>query len=117
MPELLAFACAYLAFAQLALSQAQHLKAVAPHARLTAASRLRRRAVGALLLPISLALLLGSRGTGFAVLSWVLLISAAGFGVALTLSWKPAWLRWLVIRGAGRIATPPRQAEKEENAD
>lgn len=97
MAELLAFACAYLAFALLALSQPQHLKAVAPHTTLTAATRRGRRAVATLLLLLSLALLLGTRGSGFAALTWTLLASAAGFSVALTLSWKPDWLRWLVL--------------------
>lgn len=96
MAESLAFACAYLAFALLALSQAQHLKAVAPHARLTAAARLGRRSAAAVLVLLSLALLLGSRSSGFAVLSWALLTSTAGFAVAQTLTWKPGWLRWLL---------------------
>lgn len=98
MPELLAFVCAYLALAQLALSQPQHLKAVVPPALLTAATRLGRRAVAAFLLLLSLALLLRTQSSGFAALTWTLLASAAGFSVALTLSWKPEWLRWLVMR-------------------
>ncbi len=107
MAELLAFACAYLAFALLALSQPQHLKAVAPHTRLTTATRLGRRSVAALLLLLSLALLLGTQGSGFAALTWTLLASAAGFCVALTLSWKPGWLRWLVLSRALRRAANP----------
>lgn len=100
MPEWLAtplaFACAYLAFAQLALSQAQHLKAVEPDAQPGAGARRGRRAGAALLLLGSLMLLLASQGSGFAVLLWGLLLSCAGFLVAQTLSWKPRWLRWLV---------------------
>ena len=59
-------------------------------------SRRGRRASAALLLLGSLGLLLGSQGSGFAVLLWGLLLSCAGFCVAQTLSWKPRWLRWLL---------------------
>jgi hypothetical protein len=91
----LAFACAYLAFAQLALCQAQHLKAAAANSRHAPGSGSGRKLLAALLLLGSLALLLGTQGAGFGTLLWALLASAAGFSVAQTLSWKAAWLRWM----------------------
>ncbi|MHB1369959.1 MAG: DUF3325 family protein [Pseudomonadaceae bacterium] len=91
-PALLAFLLAYLAFARLALTQPAHRQAVAPDALPPRYARL----LGATLSGSGLVLLLGTEGGGFGALLWLLLLSAAAFCVAQTLSWKPHWLRWLV---------------------
>lgn len=91
-PALLAFLLAYLAFARLALAQPVPRQAVAPGASAVRGTRV----FSATLLGSSLALLLVAEGGGFGALLWLLLLSAAAFCVAQTLSWKPHWLRWLV---------------------
>lgn len=91
-PALLAFLFTYLAFARLALAQPVHRQAVAPGASPARYTR----ATSATLLGSSLVLLLVTEGGGFGTLLWLLLLSAAAFCVAQTLSWRPHWLRWLL---------------------
>ncbi|MCH7343805.1 DUF3325 domain-containing protein [Pelomonas sp. CA6] len=57
------------------------------------APRLRWLGAGALL--GALALCLRADHASMAALVWVMLLAAAALGVALTLAWRPAALRWL----------------------
>ncbi|HSV54371.1 MAG TPA: DUF3325 family protein [Burkholderiaceae bacterium] len=99
MRELLAMpaACflALLGFALLALSQERHLAHVfaptlPPQSRWRALRAAGFAAVGACL-PVCIA----SEGAGFGSLLWVVLIGAAATAIALTLTWRPHWLRYL----------------------
>ncbi|HBM09979.1 DUF3325 domain-containing protein [Pseudomonas sp. Choline-3u-10] len=95
--SVLAFFLCYLAFALLALCQQAHRKGVDPSACIPTAGGQRMRALCATLcLFTALALLLAGQGGGFGTVLWVLLASAAAFSLALTLAWKPAWLRPLL---------------------
>lgn len=90
---LAAFWLALWGFALLALSQERHVEHVfGRHAR--PASRLRaQRATGFTAIGLGLPACLAAQGAGFGSLLWVVLVCAAAMGVALTLTWRPRWLR------------------------
>ena len=56
-----------------------------------------RRLAAALLLIAALALALRLEGAGFGSLLWATAISVAAFAIALTLAWRPRWLRVLAL--------------------
>lgn len=100
MPELLAstlaFLACYVAFALFALSQPAHLKAVDPLATTQGRpQKIRNKLIAASLLASALLILLQVQGSAFGSLLWMLLLSASAACLALTLSWKPRWLRFL----------------------
>ncbi len=93
---LLTFAACGLAlwgFALLALSQERHVERVfGSHAR--PAPRLRvQRATGFTAIGLGLPACVAAEGAGFGSLLWVVLVCAAAMGIALTLTWRPRWLR------------------------
>ncbi len=53
------------------------------------------RIVGAAGLAVSLSLCLGADHPSMAVLVWLMLLAGAAVSVAMTLSTRPHWLRWL----------------------
>ena len=89
---LLAALSSYLGFALIALSQERHWSHVTGRDEVPARPRL-NAALGTVLLFIALLLALRSQGVSFGSLLWVMLVSAGAVAVALTLSWRPAWLR------------------------
>jgi uncharacterized protein DUF3325 len=95
-----AFAVAYLSFAQLALAQREHWRAVSGRARgdagpSPAAARRRRRA-GALGLALSVCACWLARGASFGSLLAVFCLTLSAWAVAQTLTWRGRWLRALV---------------------
>lgn len=60
--------------------------------------RMLLQGLGALALALALALCLAADHPTMAALVWVMLLAASGFGVAVTLAWRPAWLALLVLR-------------------
>lgn len=90
---LAAFALALWGFALLALSQERHVEHVfGRHAR--PAPRLRvQRATGFTAIGLGLPACVAAEGAAFGSLLWVVLVCAAAMAVALTLTWRPHWLR------------------------
>jgi len=84
---------AYVGFALLALSQAQHWRAVVGDAALSRRRVLVLRTLGAALIALSLILALMRDGPSFGSLLWATAISLAALGVAFTVAWRPRWLR------------------------
>lgn len=62
----------------------------------------RLRLLGALSLGAALVLCLRADHASMAVLVWVMALAAAALVVALTLSWRPRWLRVLAWLGGPR---------------
>ena len=96
-----ALALTYLGFASLALRQAPHFTAVsAGPRRVLPAPGLRRRLSyrGWLGLLLGAALSFWAEGPSFGGLLSVLLLAASGVAVTFTLTWRPRWLRWLLLR-------------------
>lgn len=92
---LLATLLAWLGFAWLALSQERHRERVGgPPAASTRVPWV-RRAMGFISVALALPLCIASQGASFGSLLWVTLLSAAAMAVALTLTWRPRWLKWL----------------------
>ena len=98
MPDALllaaAVACAALGMAWLALAMDAHweqVRAGPPPARAL-------RTLGALGLAASLALCLAVDHASMAVLVWVMALAGSVLAVALTLAWRPHWLRPLALR-------------------
>ncbi len=64
------------------------------------------RLAGALAMAVSLLLCLAADHATMASLVWVMGLTAAAIGVAMTLAWRPHWLRvlapWVRARAAGR---------------
>lgn len=87
------FSAAYLSFALLALSQVRHWRVVFDKALPTQREVLLLRSLGILMLSISLALSLVRDGASFGSLLWITMIGVAALAVALTLAWRPRWLR------------------------
>jgi hypothetical protein len=83
----------YLGFALLALSQARHWDEVgAASGRAMGMPWPRSRAAGTALQASALGLSLAAQGPSFGSLLWVMVVCAAAFGVAFTLSWRPSAL-------------------------
>jgi len=61
----------------------------------TAAQVLRMRALGTLGLAAGLSLCLAADHASMAVLVWVMALAASALAVALTLTWRPSWMRVL----------------------
>jgi hypothetical protein len=87
------FSTAYLSFALFALSQVRHWRVVFDKALPTQREVLLLRSLGILMLSISLALSLVRDGVSFGSLLWITMIGMAALVVALTLAWRPRWLR------------------------
>tara|TARA_R110002033_G_scaffold122627_1_gene165215 strand:- start:4988 stop:5356 length:369 start_codon:yes stop_codon:yes gene_type:complete len=87
------FSAAYLSFALFALSQVRHWRVVFDKALPTQREVLLLRSLGILMLSISLALSLVRDGASFGSLLWITMIGVAALTVALTLAWRPRWLR------------------------
>lgn len=90
-----------LAFALVALAMPKHLTQVLNKAVLTQGRIKMLRATGFCLLGIDLVLALTTQGLNFGSVMWVLALALGAATVALTLTWRPQWLRPLarVIRG------------------
>lgn len=84
-----------LGFALLALSQPQHHERVYGQNSPVALVHSTQRAIGFIAISLSLGTSIASQGTSFGSLLWVLLMSASALTVALTLTWRPHWLRGL----------------------
>lgn len=98
-----AFAITAFGLALLSLTQERHWSSVArgsalPHPS-RAALRCRRWIAGSAL-AAGCGLSVIGNGTSFGVLLYVVLLGACAMSVALTLAWKPQWLR-IFIRTAG----------------
>ncbi len=96
---LLAAALVVLAgFALLALSQERHWEAVftsgTPHPH---RHRRARRGLGFALIALGLVVCIAGEGPGFGSVLWMVLISLDAAAIALTLAWKPHWLRWTLL--------------------
>lgn len=90
-----ALLAACVGMAWLALAMPAHWEQVRGHAPLSRRRVLVLRVLGALALAGSLALCLIADHASMAVLVWVMSIAASALLVALLLSWRPRWLRWL----------------------
>ena len=96
MAELLftaAAAAALAGLAWLALGMDSHWAQV--HADRPQAGPGRLRALGAIALASSLGLCLAADHPSMAVLVWFMLLAGAAIVIAMTLSTRPRWLRWL----------------------
>lgn len=80
-------------FALLALSQERHAQRVFGHHAQPAPVLRAQRAAGFTAIGIGLPACLAAQGPGFGSLLWTVLVCAAAMGVALTLTWRPRWLR------------------------
>jgi Mg2+/Co2+ transporter CorB len=89
-------------FALLALSQERHLERVLDQNheanRPVALVYQAQRAIGFIAIGLSLPSCIVSQGASFGSLMWVVLMGAAAMAVALTLTWRPRWLRVLASR-------------------
>ena len=96
---LIAWLLNLLGFALLALSQPRHLQRVFGENRTVALAPTAQRAIGFIAIVLSLVVCCTSQGASFGTLLWVLEMAAAAMAVALTLTWRPHWLR-----GVGGVA-------------
>lgn len=92
---LAAVLCALLGFALLALSQERHFTRVFEAEMAAARAPYAQRAIGFIAVVFALPLCIAAEGSGFGSLLWVVMIGAAAMAVALALTWRPHWLRWL----------------------
>jgi hypothetical protein len=90
---LLAALASFAGFALLALSQARHWRAVCGTPLEERVQAAWAAGPGLVAQPAALLAILNAQGPGFGSLLWGVMISAAAIAVALTLSWKPHWLR------------------------
>lgn len=92
------FVSAYWGFACLALNQGRHWQQVTgiPFKPTAPVRALRAASVG--LLSLAFLLALERDGPEFGPLLWATSISLAAICVALTLTWRPAWLRLALFR-------------------
>ena len=84
---------AYLGFALLALGQGRHLRRVAALDPPRGLRLLALRVAAGIALALSLTLALLRDGPSFGALLWATAVSLAALAVALTLAWRPLWLR------------------------
>lgn len=89
----LVFAASFGGFAFLALSQKRHWRTVLRGEAPEAGQVRILRAAGSLGLAISLFAAVLRDGLSFGILLWVLGMSVTAFCVALTLTWRPGWLK------------------------
>lgn len=82
-----------LGFAWLALAQERYQDPVYGHSCSIARVAIARRAIGSIAIGMSLPACMVSQGASFGCLLWPLSMGAAAMAVALTLSWRPRWLR------------------------
>lgn len=82
--------------AWLALAMREHWLQVRGEAAPSGSGVALLRLAGALALAVSLRLCLWADHPSIASLVWVMLLTAAALSVAVMLSWRPRWLRWLV---------------------
>lgn len=92
-----------LGMAWLALSLDTHWRQVLPSNPTRRSSRL--RAAGALSLATALVFCLVADHASMAILVWVMFIAASAVSVAMTLTWKPQWLRILALPWASTAAS------------
>lgn len=97
VPLLLALAAlqAFVGFAWLALAMQAHWPQVHAHLAHDEQRSRRLRRAGAVALATSLVLCLMADHPSMAVLVWLMLLAGAGVAVAMTLSTRPQWLRWV----------------------
>ena len=93
------FASAWLGFALLALSQERHFERVYESNWPAAHNQRAQRAIAFIAIGSSLACCVASQGASFGSLLWALAITAAALAVALMLTWRPQWLRWMPSQG------------------
>lgn len=86
---------ALLGFALLALSQQRHLDHVFESNKPPASNQRAQQAIGFIALGLCLTACITTHGASFGSLLWVMLMCAAALAVALTLTWRPGWLRGL----------------------
>lgn len=86
-----------LGFALLALCQPHHRARVYGSNDTVAHVKPTQCAIGFIAISLSLCASIASQGASFGCLLWVLLMSASAISVALTLTWRPRWLRGLCI--------------------
>lgn len=82
-----------LAMAWLALAMDDHWEQVHGRPRARPGARILLRGLGGLGLAASLLLCLTADHATIAVLVWLMLVPASAIAVAMTLAWRPAWLR------------------------
>lgn len=92
------FVSAYWGFACLALNQGRHWQQVTGRPFRPDAPVRTLRAASVLLLSLAFLLALKRDGLEFGSLLWATTISLAAICVALTLTWRPAWLRLALFR-------------------
>jgi hypothetical protein len=99
MVESLLFVCAAAAalagFGWLALAMETHWEQVNAPRALSRRRALALRIAGGLALLSSLMLCVGVDHPSMAVLVWFMLLAGAALVIAMLLSWRPCWLRWL----------------------
>jgi uncharacterized membrane protein len=98
---------ALLGFALLALSQERHLDHFFESNRPPAKNIRAQIAIGFIAISSSLPICISAQGASFGSLLWLMLICAAAMAVALTLTWRPGWLRSLRY-----LLAPPRAWRK-----
>lgn len=91
-----ALVCCAAGLAWLALAMESHWTQVRGAQPLVAGMQRLLRALGGGALALSLALCLWADHASMAVLVWVMALAAGALAVAFTLSWRPAWLGFLV---------------------
>ena len=94
-------------FALLALSQQRHFVRVFGTHSHPALSTWAQRATGFIAIGLSLPACIAAEGRGFGSLLGVLLICATAMTIALTLTWRPQWLRRLPLMWAHDSTLPP----------
>ena len=101
---------AYIGFALLALSQRRYWRQIFSAGAPIALPLLFLRGLGSLALTASLAVSLLRDGADYGALLWVTALSLSAMAVALTLAWRPSWLRPLAScaarTGCPRETTP-----------
>ena len=83
----------WLGMAWLALAMDVHWEQVHGTAPVKPGRTRALRILGSLALATSLGLCLKADHASMAFLVWIMVLAAAAFTVAMTLSWRPAWLR------------------------
>ena len=94
-------------FALLALSQERHFFRVFGSNIESAPAKSSQRATGFITIGLSLPACIAAQGGGFGSLLGVLLICATAMTIALTLTWRPHWLRRLPFMCIHDSTLPP----------